>query len=165
MAKYMRNPARSLEVVISAPIETCVYALKSLHEDGYVLREKVRVHTHPVRPDLYQFTVKLSVARGREQMDTTLRGTLRHDDNFDTTTIVAEVPTIHRKLTLGLILAMIPFTYFTVNLLSLIVGLVVMTVTLILLWITLQVYYEHDHTDTQRVISLTENVLRQAEST
>jgi hypothetical protein len=164
MAKQIRNLARSLDIVVSAPIETCVAALNGLHEDGYVLREKVRVDTHPVRRDLYQFTVKLSVARGREQMDTSLRGTLRQDEYSDTTTIVAEVPSIHRRLLLGLILAMIPFTYFTVNLLPLIVGLVVMTLTLILLWITIQVYYEDDRADTQRVISLTEDVLRQAES-
>ena len=160
MNTTIQNPERSFDMVVSASLEDCVTALHSLEKGGWFAREKISVKTRRGNHDLHTFEVKLKIARGKSRSVTTLRGTLHYDDYLNTTTIVGEVPSMMGKMILsGSLAALIIFGAWFM-MLSMSSMSIFMLILLAILPFSLWMMYVNDMNDTQKVLQMTERVLR-----
>jgi hypothetical protein len=159
--KPVHNPSRSLEMVVSAPLEDCVKALHTLEKGGWFAREKISVRTRRGKYDLHEFEAKLKIARGKSRSVTTLRGTLHYDDYVGTTTIIGEVPSIMRNIML--IGGVMVLVILGVGLSAIFMdssGALFMLMLMAVLPFSLWIMYINDQNDTQKLLELTERVLR-----
>lgn len=163
--KPTHNPSRSLEMVVSAPVEDCVDAIDTLKKNSWFVQERVFVKTRHINRDLYEFEVKLNINHGKSSTTTPLRGTLRYDENFNTTTVLAEVPSKEAEIQLQTMAAGGIFILISCALLSSDAsGFIFLLVMCVLLPFTYVMMVENDKKETQKVIAMTEQVLRLTQS-
>lgn len=161
MKKTKSDESRSLNMVVSAPLEDCVKALHSLEKGGWFAREKITVRTRRGKYDLHEFEVKLKIARGKSRSVTTLRGTLHYDDYVGTTTIIGEVPPIMGRMALlGGVMAVLIFGFALPVMFTDGSGTFFMLFLMAILPFGLWMMYLNDLNDTQKLLELTTRVLR-----
>ncbi len=158
------NTARSLEMVVSAPIEACVQALQRLEKKGGVFsREIIVVKTRWIRNDHYEFVIRLQLIRGKTRITTPIRGSLRYDAHFHTTTLIGEVPPIHGRMFLVGFLLVTFLLFFATpmaifNHLGVVFIMIVFLGAPLIFWLE----YKQDRTDTQRVLTMVARALNGA---
>ncbi len=162
--KPTHNPSRSLEMVVSVSVEDCAEALHTLHKDGWFKRESVFVKTYRINDDLYQFEVWLKIKRGKSPTMTPLRGTLRYDSSAQATQVSGEVQSkqgdIYLLLAVGGILFVVMFVWMFLEP-AMVILMLMLTVIIPFILMTM---VNNDKQDTQRVISMTQQVLRLTQS-
>ncbi|MEQ8674522.1 MAG: hypothetical protein RLP44_11215 [Aggregatilineales bacterium] len=161
MNTTIQNPERALDMVVSASLEDCVMALHSLEKGGWFAREKVSVKTRRGNNDLHIFEVKLKIARGKSRSVTTLRGTLHYDDYLNTTTIMGEVPSVMGKMILtGGVVGLFVVVLLLPMMISMSSVPFFILILLAILPFSLWMMYVNDMNDTQKLLQMTERVLR-----
>lgn len=155
------NTARSLEMVVSAPIDDCVYALKSLHKGGWLVTERISVHTRLMHDSLCKFEVTLSITEMESKSRTTLRGTLREDRSYRTTTLVASVPSKWKSLLVKAVVMLMVVLGFSVPLIQWQPYLAICTLYVCIL-VPFGVWgaYINDMNNAQRLLTMIERALQ-----
>lgn len=100
MTKTKRFSSYSLELVVDAPLEDCLYGLHSLnHESPQTLKGQLTLNVHQVSADAYKFEVRFV-----NKFSMVLRGHIYTDENFGTAVIAGNVRPAHHPAEIGLIL-------------------------------------------------------------
>ena len=93
MAKRTRNPQRSLEMVVDAPMQDCIHALNHLRSGHLFSSEMIRTTVFRDRhqDNEFRFEVIFHLGKGSSRRVTTVQGTLQYDEFYHTTMIVWEL--------------------------------------------------------------------------
>lgn len=130
-------------------------------KNGWFVQERVFVKTRHINRDLYEFEVKLNINHGKSSTTTPLRGTLRYDENFNTTTVLAEVPSKETEIQLQTMATSAIFISVSCAIMTTDTsGFIFLLVMCVLIPFSYVMMVENDKKETQKVIAMTEQVLR-----
>ncbi len=102
MTKQKMLSSYSLELVVDAPLEDCLYGLHSLNDKRpRTLKGQLTLTVHKVSPDAYKFEMRFI-----NKFPMVLRGRIYSDENFGTTVIAGAVRPVFDPIVIVMMLGL-----------------------------------------------------------
>lgn len=134
--KHRQNSDRSLELVVSAPLEACIDALQSLHNGGWFKRKTVTVRVFAEHDNTARFVVKRLIPGGKIDFMLPFHGVLTYDDDRHITTVEGEIPSMNSALVVSIGIVIISIILVFTPLVQLSFMLLIFSVLPFLYWLT-----------------------------